>query len=104
MPAPRLEHWNTADESLTEAAMRRTFEERGYRVSTYTYEPGTTFPPHTHGVDKLDGVLSGSFRIVLEGHEVLLGPGDMIFVPEGAVHEAAVVGNEPVVSIDGTRR
>ena len=65
--------------------------------------PGTAFPDHTHSGDKIDAVLAGTFRIVLEGAEVLLGPGDAVAVPRGAVHSAAVVGNESVVSLDAVR-
>jgi len=100
----QLEHWNpTTDGSLSEAALRQKLEAKGYRVSRYTYPPGTTFPPHTHGVDKIDAVLSGRFRMTMGGQSVILEAGDMLAVPRGASHTAEVVGNEPVVSLDATR-
>lgn len=99
-----LESWNEErDGPFSEAALRRKLEERGYRVSRYVYPPGTRFDDHTHGVDKVDGVVSGRFRLVLEGREVVLGPGDTVAVPQGAVHSAEVVGDEAVVSLDATR-
>ena len=100
-----VEHWDEArDGPLGEAAMRRKLEARGYVVHTYVYPPGTVFPDHTHAVDKIDGVLSGRFRLVLEGEAVILEAGDCIAVPAGAVHSAEVVGAEPVVSLDAVRR
>ena len=76
---------------------------RGYRVARYVYPPGTVFPEHSHDVDKIDGVLSGRFRMTLRGGSVVLGAGDCLAVPRGTVHRAEVVGDEPVVSLDATR-
>lgn len=99
-----IERWDEErDGPLGEAAMRRKLEARGYSVTRYTYPPGTYFPDHTHGIDKIDGVLSGTFRMTLEGEEVVLGAGDCLAVPRGAVHSAEVLGDEPVVSLDATR-
>jgi quercetin dioxygenase-like cupin family protein len=70
----------------------------------YVYPPGTHFPPHTHAVDKVDGVLAGRFRMTMGGRSVVLEAGDMLAVPAGAVHEAEVIGAEPVVSLDAVRR
>ena len=100
-----VERWDEeSDGPVSEATLRERFEQRGYAVSRYTYSPGTYFPDHTHDVDKIDAVLSGTFRIVLEGEEVVLGPGDSVEVPRGAVHSAEVVGDEPVVSLDAVKR
>lgn len=100
----KVEHWDTGrDGPLSEAALRRKLEARGYRVSRYVYEPGTVFPEHTHPVDKLDAVVSGRFRMRLEGEEAVLGAGDCLAVPRDSVHRAEVVGGEPVVSLDATR-
>ncbi|HDN27175.1 MAG TPA: cupin domain-containing protein [Thioploca sp.] len=99
-----LEHWNEEKEGvLSEDAMRRKLEERGYVVNRYVYPPSTYFPPHTHGVDKIDGVLSGRFRLEMGGKSVILEAGDAIAVPKGEVHSAEVVGDEPVVSLDAIK-
>ena len=83
--------------------MRAKLEAQGYRVARHQYEPGTVFPDHTHDVDKVDAVLSGRFRLVIRGHLAVLGPGDWAVIPRGAVHSAAVVGDEPVVSLDAVK-
>ncbi len=96
-----IDHWHSAtDGPLSEAALRRKLEQRGYRVTRYVHPPGTTFPDHTHTVDKLDAVLSGRFRMRMHGQELLLEAGDVLAVPRGAVHSAQVVGSDPVVSLD----
>ena len=100
----QIEHWDaTRDGELTEANMRRKLQDRGYRVSTYVYPPGTYFPEHDHGVDKIDGVLSGRFRMAMKGGSVVLESGDLLVVPKHVFHSAEVVGEEPVVSLDAVR-
>lgn len=101
----RLESWDpTRDGELSEEAMREKLESLGYYVHTYTYAPGTRFAAHTHDVDKIDGVLSGRFRVQMHGREIVLEAGDLVWVPEGTVHSAEVVGGDPVVSLDAVRR
>jgi quercetin dioxygenase-like cupin family protein len=99
-----IERWDPAhDGSLSEASLRARLERRGYRVSRYVYSPGTCFPEHTHDVEKIDAVLSGRFRMTVEGEEVILEAGDCIEVPRGTLHSAEVVGDESVVSLDAIR-
>jgi quercetin dioxygenase-like cupin family protein len=98
-----VQHWNAADGPFSESALRAKLEAMGYRVAKYVYEPGTVFPDHTHGVDKIDAVLAGRFRLVVRGHMKVLGPGEWIEIPRGTVHNATVVGDEPVVSLDAVK-
>ena len=98
------EHWNPGkDGKLTEAALRRKLEARGYRVTRYVYPPGTHFPDHCHDVDKIDAVLSGRFLLRMEGRRVILEAGDCLAVPRGVIHSAEVVGDDPVVSLDAVK-
>ncbi|MDH5526748.1 MAG: cupin domain-containing protein [Nitrospirota bacterium] len=100
----QIEAWNEADNGpFSEDAMRRVMAERGFAVSHYVYPPGTIFSEHTHGEDKLEGVVSGRFRMTMGGHSVVLEPGDMLAVPGGVEHRAEVVGEAEVVSLDGVR-
>ena len=99
-----VEHWDTATEGpLSEEALRRKLEARDYAVSRYVYPPGTRFPPHTHGIDKIDAVVSGCFRMTMGDVDAVLEAGDCLAVPRGTLHSAEVVGREPVVSLDATR-
>jgi quercetin dioxygenase-like cupin family protein len=98
-----IQRWNAADGPLSESALRAKLESLGYRVAKYTYGPGTMFPDHKHDVDKIDAVLSGRFRLVVRGHMKVLGPGEWIEIPRGTVHNASVMGDEPVVSLDAVK-
>lgn len=101
----KLERWSPErDGPFSEAAMTRKLEGLGYSVSAYTYRPGTRFDEPTHAVDKIDGVVSGRFRIEMEGEAVVLEAGDIVWVPRGAPHAAEVVGDTEVRSLDAVRR
>ena len=99
-----VRRWDPSlDGELNEEALRKKLEKKGYRVSRYTYGPGTYFGDHNHGVAKIDAVLSGTFRMGMHGQFVDLGPGDWIEVPAGTTHSAEVIGDESVVSLDAVR-
>ena len=98
-----IDHWDAEREGpLSEDALRLKMENKGYRVCRYVYPPGTSFPEHTHSIDKIDAVVSGRFRMTVEDGSVVLEAGDSLAVPKGTVHSAEVVGSEPVVSLDAT--
>lgn len=100
----KVESWDVEqDGPLSEAALRKKLERRGYRVSRYMYPQGTCFSDHSHDVDKIDAVLSGRFRMRIGNDEAILEAGDCLAVPRGVVHSAEVVGNEPVISLDATK-
>jgi quercetin dioxygenase-like cupin family protein len=81
----QIEHWDPErDGALSESAMRRKLEDRGYVVSRYVYPPGTWFPDHEHGVDKIDGVLSGRFRMTMRGQSAVLDAGTSWSYPSTA--------------------
>lgn len=83
--------------------MRAKLEAQGYRVICYFYPPGTYFPDHTHDVDKIDGVLSGRFRLTIHDQSYTLTAGDCLAIPRGVIHNAEVVGNETVISLDAIK-
>jgi quercetin dioxygenase-like cupin family protein len=101
----KVDRWDhDKNGSPTEEALRRKLEAEGYEVDRWVYPPGCRFPAHTHDVDKKDAVVSGRFRLTMQGEMVVLEAGDALEIPRGTVHAAEVVGNEPVVSFDAIRR
>lgn len=99
-----VEHWVAEqDGPLRETGLRAKLEARGYQVTRYVYPSGTVFPPHSHGIDKIDAVMSGRFQMTMQGESVVLEAGDCLAVPRGMVHSAKVTGDQPVVSLDAVR-
>ena len=100
-----IEHWDpTISGKFSEEKLRQKLEIEGYSVTRYVYPPGTMFSDHSHSLDKKDAVVSGKFRLELEGRSVVLEAGDSIAVPAGIVHRAEVIGSETVISLDATRK
>ena len=98
-----IEHWDKKWGDLNERNMRKVIESRGYNVVKYVYPPGTYFPDHKHAFDKMDTVLNGKFKIEALGKMFVLEAGDLLHVPAGLVHNAEVVGDEDVVSLDASK-
>lgn len=99
-----LKKWNSkTDGTLSIDNLISKFEGMGYDCNVYTYSPGTYFGEHSHEIDKIDAVLSGKFKIVMDGEEHLLTAGDYIHIPRSVIHTAEVIGNEAVVSIDACK-
>jgi quercetin dioxygenase-like cupin family protein len=99
-----LERWNEdVDGPFAEDALRRKLEGRGFRAERCVYESGSVFPEHAHESDKLAAVVSGRFRVKLEGRAYVLEAGDCLAVPRGVAHSAEVVGDDPVVCFDAEK-
>ena len=100
----KIECWSEKrDGKFSENAFKKKIEKLGFSVSRYVYSPGTHFGNHAHEVDKIDGVVSGRFKMTTMEGEVILEAGDMLFVPRGTVHSAEVIGNQPVLSLDAVK-
>ena len=98
-----IEHWDKKWGDLNERNMRKVIESRGYNVVKYVYPPGSYFPDHKHAFDKMDTVLNGKFKIEALGKKFVLEAGDLLHVPAGLVHNAEVLGDEDVVSLDASK-
>ena len=103
MPEVRLEKWQPLDGPLTERRLMRAMEFEGYSVLLYTYRAGTVFLEHQHAQEKCDAVLEGVLRVTVGEQVFDLTKGDRLYLPPGTRHEARVVGEKTVVSLDGTK-
>lgn len=57
------------------------------------FSPGAITPRHRHPGEELVFVLRGSLEVRVEGREpVTLRPGDTLFIPSGAAHDARNAG------------
>jgi len=99
----RLERWDPRDGPVSEKRLIHVLESEGYEISSYTYRPGTVFPPHEHAQEKCDAVIEGTLRLTVGSVAYDLGPGDRLYIPAGTRHAAEVVGKVSVLSLDGTR-
>lgn len=100
----KVEKWDEEkDGKLSESSLEQKLRRQGYKFIRYDFPPGMHFPDHTHGVSKKDAILRGQMKFCMYGQTVILGPGDMIQVPQDRVHNATVVGKDFLVFYDATR-
>lgn len=99
-----IEYW-TPDPGTEqdEESLRAQLSAQGYSITRYTYPLGCYFPDHTHSFAKIEVVLSGIFRMGMYGSYVDLKAGQAIHVPENAIHNAEVIGDEPVICLDAVK-
>jgi quercetin dioxygenase-like cupin family protein len=66
-----------------------------FAMRRFSMQKGGSMPPHTNAVEHEQYVLRGRARIGIgdETHEVTAG--DVVFIPEGAVHYYENAGDEP---------
>ena len=83
--------------------LQSRLESLGYEVCVHVLAPGTVFGAHCACESRIDAVFSGQLKLVISGHEHLLGPGDWVEIPAGVSMTAEVVGDEPVLGLDATR-
>jgi quercetin dioxygenase-like cupin family protein len=99
-----VRRWNDAvDGPFSESALRQRLESSGFLMARRTYAPGTMLPDEVHETERVAAVVSGRLRLVVAGHLALLGPGEWIGIGRGVRHTATVLGNEPVVALEGVR-
>ena len=63
------------------------FESPRLLVGLNAFEPGQAHALHTHaGQDKVYHVLDGEGLFLLDGHDLPMGPGDLLVAPDGVPH------------------
>jgi len=99
-----VEKWDKSTAGpLTAENVASVLQSRGYRCLVEKYDPGTVMHEHAHNEPRKDAVISGRLQVGMFGKEVVLMPGDIINIPEAIDHDAAVLGNEPVVLVEAAK-
>lgn len=82
--------------------LQQKLEAKGYLVATRLLAPGTSFAAYCPCETRIEAVFSGQMRIVIDGRTRLLGPGDWVRIPAGAMVSAEIVGEEPVLDLEAS--
>jgi diguanylate cyclase (GGDEF)-like protein len=100
----KLERWNRDQEGeLTPDGLIRKLSVWGYDTTPRTYKPGEYSADKRIQLDTVDAIVQGQLKVSLEGESRVLKPGDCLFIPKGLVTSAEVVGDKPVICLEGTR-
>ena len=82
--------------------LQARLEAQGYWVATRLLAPGTIFDAYSPCETRIEAVFSGQMRIVIDGRARLMGPGDWVEIPAGALVSAEIIGDEPVLDLEAT--
>ena len=100
----KLEKWNREIEGeLTIDGLLRKLAVLGYAAQKKTYRPGDYQADKRIQIDTIDAIIKGKLKVSLEGDSRILHPGDCLFIPKGHVTSVEVVGENPVICLEGTR-
>lgn len=66
-----------------------------FALRRFVMQAGGGMPRHTNTVEHEQYVLRGRARIGIQDETYEIKPGDVVFIPEGAVHFYQNVGDEP---------
>ncbi len=64
------------------------------------YDPGSTYPMHSHPYEQVSVVVQGRLRLTVGAETREVGPGDMWFAPADMPHGGEILGDEPVIFVD----
>ena len=93
--------WDTLPaEVVLPGVERQTVHGAQQTLVRYRYEPGAVFPVHQHPEEQITVVLSGRIVFDVGSDRVEVGPGQVVVIPGGVPHGAAVAGDEPVETVN----
>ena len=64
-----------------------------------SFAPGSSFPRHKHPGEEIIYVTHGTLEYEVAGKWLTVKAGEVLFVPDGVVHAARNVGNEPAAEL-----
>lgn len=68
-------------------------------VTKMNYKPGDFACTHAHPNEQSGYVVSGSYRVVIDGQAALLAPGDSHAIPENVPHSMEVLQAGKVIDV-----
>ena len=98
---PRVFAWaDLPTEEVLPGVERQTVHGERQSLVRYRYAPGAIFPVHQHPEEQVTVVLSGRIAFEVDGERREVGPGEVVVIPGGVPHGAAVAGDEPVETLN----
>ncbi len=94
----RIERWDTPrDGPLNEQSLLQKLLVWGYDTTKLLMRPGTIVEPEIVPEELVLAIASGELKIDVEGHTMIVKPGDCVFIPQGVELGMEVVGDRQVL-------
>jgi quercetin dioxygenase-like cupin family protein len=98
----QIQRWNK-ETAIDRSKLKDQMISEGYSVFEWSDPPGRYYTPHSHAEDQSHWIISGALLLRVNGEDYTLHAGDRDFLPAGTLHEAHVVGSEPVIYLIGAK-
>jgi quercetin dioxygenase-like cupin family protein len=102
-----MEHvfWDKIEpEQLSDKISRRVLHGQHATYARFFLAKGAVVGRHEHESEQYTSVLSGAIRMIFDGKEVVLRPGDMLFIPSREPHAAEALDDTTVQDVFAPRR
>jgi len=94
--------WNAIDwKPVREGVDRKSFSGTGCTLALHRLMPGHEPKPHQHTHEQVVYILAGRIRFHVGDAVTELGAGGLLRVPPNTMHWGEVLGDEPVLNLDG---
>ena len=76
----------------------------GSQMAFWTYYSDRISKEHKHDFDEYTVCVSGQYSAIIDGKEIILNPGDELFVPKGTMQRSkAIAGTRTIHAFGGKR-
>lgn len=76
----------------------------GSQMAFWTCYSDQVSKPHQHPFDEYTVVVAGQYTAIIDGKEIVLNPGDEIFVPSGTLQGGRCIAGTRTISAFGGKR
>ena len=63
-----------------------SWRERGYSCDVFVDPPGREWNDFVHSTNELVTIIDGQLMLTIAGEELIIEPGDEVFIPKGVCH------------------
>ena len=71
---------------LNRDQVAQDWRRRGYSCDVFTDPPGREWNDFVHATNELVTVMDGKLKLTIGGKELIVEPGDEVFIPKGVLH------------------
>jgi quercetin dioxygenase-like cupin family protein len=96
----RLHNWDQIEEEkVTDLFYRRYINSDHLTLARIFLKKGCVVQAHSHENDQMSTVITGSMKFVVDGEEIMVGPGETLHIPPGAVHSAEALEDTDALDV-----
>ena len=101
----RLTSWEKIEtEKLSEVITRKMLSGEHATVARIFLARGAVVPRHAHLSEQFSIILSGSLKFIFDDREVVVGAGEMLFIPSNVPHAAEALEDTDDLDFFAPRR